>query len=301
MGIHYILLHSFLLSSFPSGSSINYYHDKFFLIGDDSNYILILDRNYKKIDSLNLFNYTGQRIPKTEKIDLEGSTIIGAAGRRHLFVSGSGSGQNRKKALVIPISKKGISKKELKDFIVDIDNFMQRMDAAGIDEINVEGVTEWKGNLILGNRGNLLNKNNHLIITTSDFWKKQHDAPVEIKKLLMPDDTSALVLGLSELCYVKEHDVLFMTFSSEATTNSYDDGVIGDSFLAMINNASAKLKAGELHAENLINLTTVDAIFKNQKIEGICAEVAGNKVILNLISDNDNGQSHLFKLEVNLK
>lgn len=301
MGIHYILLHSFLLSGFPSGSSINYYQDKFFLIGDDSNYILILDRNYQKIDSVNLFNYPGKRIPKANKVDLEGSAIIGAPGKRHLFVSGSGSGPNRKKAFLIPISKKGLLRTGVEDCIIDIENFMRRMDSAGIEEINVEGVTEWKGNLILGNRGNLLNQNNHLIITDSDFWKKQHHAPIQIKKLIMPGNVSSLALGLSELCYVKELDILFITLSSEATSNAYDDGVIGDGFIAMINGATGKLRSKEIHLENVVNLSDVDVKFKNRKIEGICAEPIKDKIILHLISDNDNGQSHLFKLVVDLK
>jgi hypothetical protein len=50
-------LSSLLLTDFPSGSSINYYDGKLFLVGDDANDILILDTDYKKIDSKLMADY----------------------------------------------------------------------------------------------------------------------------------------------------------------------------------------------------------------------------------------------------
>jgi hypothetical protein len=185
--------------------------------------------------------------------------------------------------MLIPVSKKGLGKFSLDDCLIDVGEFLRRVDSTDLHEINLEGATAWKDQLVLGNRGNLKNQKNHLIITNSDFWKKQHEAPIQIKNMIMPENLSRLGLGLSELCYVKERDILFFTLTSESTANAYDDGVIGDSFIGMIRDATVKLRADEVHLENIVNLTEVDRKFKDQKIEGVCAEKVGDKIILHLL------------------
>ena len=53
--------------------------------------------------------------------------------------------------------------------------------------------------------------------------------------------------------------------------------------------------------DQLINLSEVHVDFRNEKIEGLCVEVAQeNTLILHLISDNDNGESKLFKVKLKL-
>ena len=74
------LLQFLLLANFPSGSSINYYENKLYLLGDDARIIIILDTHYNVVDSLRLFDYPEKRIPKSQKIDLESSAIVTIAG-----------------------------------------------------------------------------------------------------------------------------------------------------------------------------------------------------------------------------
>ena len=51
----------------------------------------------------------------------------------------------------------------------------------------------------------------------------------------------------------------------------------------------------------MINLSDASNEFKNQKIEGICVErVSDDELLLHLISDNDNGESKLFKALVEI-
>src|SRR6187402_3566118 len=87
------LLKFLLLTDFPSGSSIAYHNDKFYLIGDDASHVLILDLNYSEIDSITLFNHPEKRIPKSEKADFEASTIVQVDNEPYLLVSGSASRQ----------------------------------------------------------------------------------------------------------------------------------------------------------------------------------------------------------------
>ncbi len=291
------IVKSLLISDFPSGSSLNFHEGRLYLIGDDSTHILVLDANYNKIDSIHLFDFAEKRIPKSDKIDLEGSAVMLIDGTNHLLIIGSASRKNRKRIIIIPFSEKGLDFNTLKNSIHKTKVFINRIKLNGLEEINLEGVCTLKNDLLLGNRGNRSNPSNHLIITERNFWQHQEEAKVLISKLLFPAEYNDEVLGLSELCYVEEMDMLLITLTSEASDNSYDDGVIGDSYISWIKTASRKMQHDELRIDGMINLSNVNTIFKNEKIEGITVEsVTGSEILLHLISDNDTGESRLFKI-----
>lgn len=301
MALKIILIKSLLLSDFPSGSSINYHQGKLYLIGDDATHILVLDNDYKKLDSVFLFDYAEKRIPKVDKTDLEGSVIFDIKGVPHLLIVGSASRKNRKRVIVIPFSETGLNFHSQKNSFYKTKNFTKRIRSNNIDEVNLEAVCYLKNDLILGNRGNLSTQTNQLIITDHDFWEHQDDARIIIRNLVVPSNYSSEPLGLSELCYVAEMDLLFITLTSEATANAYDDGEIGNSYLGWIKSASEKLTFEDVTPDGIINLSDVDPSFTKEKIEGICVEaVSADDMTIHLIADNDAGESRLFKLKVPL-
>jgi hypothetical protein len=293
------LIKSHVISDFPSGSSINFYKGNLYLIGDDSTNILILDSNYNKIDAVHLFDFEEKRIPKTEKIDLEGSVIYALEGVDHMLIVGSASRKNRKRIILIPFSENRLDFKTLKNAIHKTKVLAKRITASGIEEINLEGVCILKDDLILGNRGNRSQQSNHIIVTDKNFWQHQDDAKLIIRKLILPETYANAALGLSELCYIEQIDTLMITFTTEATDNAYDDGAIGDSYFGIIKNAAAKLQAAEIVIEKMIKLSDVDTIFSCQKIEGICVEsIIDSEIIFHLVADNDLGESRLFKVRM---
>lgn len=290
---------SLLIPDFPSGSSVNYHEGKFYLIGDDATNILVLDTSYQKIDSVHLFDYAEKRIPKADKTDLEGSTILEIEGVNHLLMVGSASRKNRKRIILIPFSATGLSFKTLQNSFHKTKAFIKRIKSQDIEEVNLEGVCLLKGDLVLGNRGNRSSQSNQLIITDRNFWEHQDDAKLFVRKLLVSDDHSAGILGLSELCYIDEKDMLLITLTSEATDNAYDDGAIGNSYIGWITNASTRLKADALKLDGMVSLADIDPVFKKEKVEGVCMEsVSGSDITLHLISDNDAGESRLFKIKM---
>ncbi len=292
------LLKFLLLADFPSGSSINYYDEKFYLIGDDASQILILDKDYGKIDSIRLFNYPEKRIPKPEKAELEASTLVRVNGKNHLLVLGSASREERKRVTLIPLL--GISLQEPPFTLCNYSEFIGRLISSGIEEINIEGVTEIADHILLANRGNVSSPKNQLIITNNYFWERQKESSVNILQLLSPATVSGFI-GVSDLFYLKSNDVLLLTLSSEATKNSYEDGKIGDSYIGWINDITQKIENPELKLDGLINLSDVSKEFNGEKIEGLCAESVTNEAcILHLVSDNDKGESKLFKVKMDL-
>jgi hypothetical protein len=285
-----------VLPDFPSGSSINYRNEKLYLIGDDANTILILDTDYKKVDSIRVFDHPEARIPKSKKSDLEASAFIRVNGTLHLLILGSASREQRKKVILMPLESLNVNKLYFREY--DDGEFIKRIVRNGIDEVNIEGITVIGNHLILANRGNNSNQKNHLIVTCNYFWEKQNEAPLHIRQLLVSPSINEFA-GVSELCYMKSKDILLFTLCSEATSNSYDDGVIGDSYIGWINNISNKIYDLTVTLDGTINLSDVSEEFKGQKIEGICVEdVKDDKPIIHLVSDNDGGESKLFKIKL---
>jgi hypothetical protein len=293
------LLKLLLLMDFPSGSSINYYNEKLYLVGDDASHILILDSNYEKVDSIKLFDHSEKRIPKTKKRDFEASTVVTDNGKSYLLVLGSASRESRKKVMLVPLLSSTFHEPSFTEYYDG--EFITRLVASGIQEVNIEGVTLVGDRIVLANRGNSSNPKNHLIVTESNFWEKQKESRVNVSRLLSPAGRGGFI-GISALFYLKQNDVLLVTLSSEVTSNSYDDGAIGNSYIAWIDNITQKINNPDLKLDGLINLADADKAFKGEKIEGICVESTMNEeFILHLISDNDKGESKLFKVKMDLK
>ncbi len=55
------------LKSFPSGSGIEYFDDKVYLVGDDAARILVMNKRWKEKYDIALFESTEKRIPKKLK------------------------------------------------------------------------------------------------------------------------------------------------------------------------------------------------------------------------------------------
>jgi hypothetical protein len=289
-----VLLRSLLLNNFPSGSAINYYDGKLYLTGDDANNLLVLNSNYQEIDSIQLFDYPEKRIPKGQKADFETAVLVNVSDKAHLLVLGSASNMEREKGMLIPLPVSD----EPKEFYYA--EFIKRVKLKGIPEINIEGAALIGDHLILSNRGNSAHQENHLIITESDFWMQQNEAAVSVLRITMPLNIREFP-GISELCYIESKNILLFTISTEATNNSYDDGVIGDSYIGWVNDIDQRLQWPEIMLDGLINLSEVDVVFKGEKIEGICMEsVSGDELLLHLIADNDQGESRLFNIKLEM-
>src|SRR6218665_2039880 len=290
-------LTSLLLADFPSGSSINYYKDKLYLIGDDATAILVLDKAYGKLNIIPVFEYNqATRVPKALKPDFETSCIVPDAGRDHLLVLGSASRANRMQGLLVPLEESSATSQATTVF--SLTDFFHRLTTIG--EINIEGSTSIDSQLVLSNRANSSNPYNTLIITPADFWKQQASSTIGIVRLVIPG-TQKDVMGVSELCYVKEKDLLLLTLSTEPTANAYDDGAIGDSYIGWISAISTKLNQQEVAVEGIVNLPQAHKELAGEKIEGITIErVEDDTLITHLVSDNDKGQSRLFKLKITI-
>lgn len=289
------LIKSLSLPDFPSGSSLTFYQDNIYLIGDDATDILVLDAQYNQRSLIHLFDYAEKRIPKPIKQDFETSTIVHVDGIDHLLVLGSGSSTNRKKGILIPL------KDSLHDNVriqtVDYSEFIDRLERMDFGEINIEGSTVIGNHFILSNRANSKNLLNKLIITEYSFWKNQAQPNISVSALVLPGNSN-VVIGVSELCYLSSRDMLLMTLSTELTDNAYEDGPVGDSYIGWVEKIESKVGQPTITLDGMQNLAESNAAFQGEKIEGICVERAHEgELIFHLISDDDLGHSTLFKVK----
>ncbi|HEY9258150.1 DUF6929 family protein [Chitinophaga sp.] len=309
------LLRTLLLHDFPSASAVEYFDGKLYLIGDDATCILVLDSNYRVVKSIPIADAPGPRMAKTEKPDFEASALIRWRGASYLLASGSLATEKRRQLLLVPLEVEGattapsnnpavVSATPLSTHLQRInypDTFVPQLLATGIRELNIEGATVIGNTLLLSNRGNDAYPVNQLILIANGFWESEQLPPFSVLPLTLLTPTGAFA-GVSELCYVPEKDWLLCTLSSEATTNAYDDGAIGDSYIGWITDISQKLTHTTLAIDGWLNLAAADAVFKMEKIEGICVErITEDTLVLHLVSDNDGGESRLFKVALSLK
>lgn len=320
------LLHTLLLPDFPSASAVEYFDGRLYLIGDDATCILVLDKDYHIITSIPIADTPGKRIAKVEKPDFEASALITLQGQHYLLASGSLATEQRRQLLLLPLQAGGeVSDPASASSIPAMNGpipttqpvndpasadlqrinyppvFISQLLATGIHELNIEGATVIGNTLLLSNRGNDAYPVNQLILIANAFWEQEQLPPFSVLPLTLLTPTGVFA-GVSELCYVAEKDLLLCTLSSEATTNAYDDGAIGDSYIGWIADISQKLTHASVAIEGWLNLAVADPVFKTEKIEGICVEhITEDGLVLHLVSDNDGGESRLFKVGLTLQ
>jgi hypothetical protein len=285
------LLDSKQLPDFPSGSGIEYYDDRVYLVGDDSPSVLVMNKKWKSIKKINLFDSDTDRIPKRIKSDIEATAIVQVNKSARLLMLGSGSrDQFRNKAILL-----NLTSLETEEF--DLQIFYTRLKQAGLTELNIEGAAMVEEQIILCSRGHKANPSNCLIITSKDFWKNQDDAEILILKMELEQPEH--FMGVSGLTYSVKNDWLLFTMSTEDTNHAYADGRIGDSYLGIIENVSRKIGRKKMKVNSLINLSEVNEKFKGNKIESVCIQRdKENNLKLHLVADNDIGDSFLFKIKL---
>jgi len=274
------------LTDYPSASSLEFYNEKLYVIGDDAASIWILDNEHRFLDSIILFPSKEKRIDPALKADLESSTIISKANKNYLVLFSSFSTTKRNKTIFVDLDN---PKNSLKQIVSDLDN-------VAVQELNIEGAAAINNNLILSNRANTTHTNNTFIITTID--SSGISKTNKTLTIVLPKKKN--IIGISGITYVKEKDMMLFTASTENTPNAYSDGEIGTSYIGYIKNISKKLNTESVKVTKLISISKYLAEPSAQKIESITVEsIKGKKVIIHLAADNDNGESTLFKLRLN--
>lgn len=284
------LLASTLITDLPSASALEFFHDRLYVFGDDGALLAILDTNYRLIDTVRFLPDTGYRIQKETKPDIEAAAIFMEGKFIHLYAFGSMSASNRELIFSFPLSS-------LDNFSTS--PFVITPDTSIIKQLNIEGACFVKEYLLLANRGNTTYPKNHLIKTSfsKENFMAGGSAPIKsIQEIILPSST--LPIGISGLYFVEEMNMLLFTASEENTPDAISDGTIGDSYLGIVKNFNRR-KEKTMRPDHLIKLSSISPLFKGQKIESVALQqIEGDKLVLHLAADNDNGESTLCKIRL---
>lgn len=258
-------------------------------MGDDAPTLLLLNRRLQERKQVRVFDVQQKRIPYAEKPDIESATLVQTGKQNALWLLPSFSTAGRNKAIVLNLEQNE-PKPEI--HILSLRN-------PGLNHTNIEGAAMIGKSLFLANRANSGSPVHYLLqyaFTNNSIGQN----PERTYTLSLPAIKNTV--GISGLHYAAKKDVLFVTVSTEVSSTATTDGVIGDSYLAMVQNCSRQLNGGNtLKADTLINLTPVLKRNKPMKIESVAVhKVAGRRLRLFLAADNDDGTSHLFRVSVRL-
>ncbi len=288
---HLQLLKTTYLPHYPSASTLAYHNGRLYVMGDDATQLLVLNKHHQLIDSLRLFKGNEKRLAKDIKADVESSAFIQKGKETFLVLFSSFSSLTRRQVFAINIESKKVKR--------DFRRFRQKPQLSAIKEWNIEGAACAGSQLLFSNRANYTYKTNFLLLMPPNLKKGFKKSNPSVISLQLPPSEN--VIGVSGLAYLAKEDLLLLTATTEITDNAYTDGEIGDSYLGYITNLSAKLKDSTIRVEKLLNLTPILAQPSLQKIESVAVEeVTDNKAVLHLASDNDNGESTLFKIRFTL-
>ena len=268
-------------ANYPSGSTVSYLDDHFYIMGDDASELLILNGELKETGRIPLFPQgEDKRIDKAVKADIESSAVINRNGKKLLLLLGSGSvSPHRDSAFLVDPQTKHIQRLDLESFYDQL-----RKD---FKQLNIEGAALVGDELVLGIRANRTYPDNYLVVASSDVFSLRFKRKILIK---LPVGGA----GISGLDFDHRRDILFITFSTEDTPNAYEDGVAGDSYLAVIPDITRQLGQKELEIHSVTKLTDLNSDFFRQKIESVA--LTDEKDQLLLVADDDKGNTTLFRL-----
>ncbi|THU38437.1 hypothetical protein FAM09_17370 [Niastella caeni] len=272
----------------PIGSNLEFFNDTMYLVDDDASDMVALNKKWQTLATHQLLRYDDPKILPGSKSDFEATTIVEVNSIPRLLVLGFDVKDNHHKAILVNLDD--YTKEEY-----DITEFYNRLkETVGI--INIESAAIVLGKLILCNRDHKSAPENHIIVTDADFWKHQGTAEITTVSFDLPQ-TSNQVVGLSGLTYSYKNDWLIVSLLSESTDK--DHKTTGDSYLAVIENASRKVVRKKMKVNSLFHLNETNEGFTGFNMHSVCIRSEKSRRLkLFLLADNKAGKNGVFTVRV---
>jgi hypothetical protein len=277
------------LPDLPTGSNLEFFNDAIYVVDDDASDMLVLNKKWQIQSTNKLFLNGEPQMVSKARSDFEATTIVVINLIPRLLVLGYDAKDKCHKAVLWNLDD--LTKEEH-----DITEFYNRLKAE-VGVINIESAAIVLGKLVLCNRDHKQSPENHIIITDEDFWRNQDTAEITTISFDLPE-TPKQVVGLSGLTYSYKNDWLVATLLTEAGTGN-DNAASGDSYLAVIENASRKVVRKKMKVNTLFHLSDTDPSFAGYNIQsvGIRTEKS-QRLKLQLLADNNAGVNGVFTVRL---
>ena len=283
-------------SSISALSGVACVGNDLYLVGDDVGYLLKTNQKNSisratVFEKIPLFESSKQialsAFSKEAKPDFEALSSIIFDGQPQLLVMGSGSTENRKKALLYNPANHQI--RILLD-TADYHFLEHAFELTGGADLNIEAVCSDQNNLYIFQRGNINRFHGVLVF---DLIKLQNGKSLESSlknsfNLTLPELEGA-ASGISDAYFLVEKNLIIATAAVEQTLNTYDDGAVLGSFILIFS------PEGKILYTHLIQDSKEQTLAI--KVEGITwLESTSDGEVFLLVTDSDGGDSEVFKL-----
>lgn len=285
-----------IITNVPSASGLHYLNGSIWLVGDDAIEVFEMDedlqiQNQYQISSIR--NKKDGRVLKSIKADFESMDYFDSK----LLMLGSGSKIIARDTAVLfdMIQRKIILQSNTRllfDHLMEIGNIDTSV------SINIEGLASDDQYFYLLHRGNIDGNNNIYRIGKKELlhYLKTNDLPkVDCFRFNLPE-IEGYLSGFSGACISPDQKYLLFTSSVEATQDVYHDGEVLGSFIGYIpldgEGKMSNLKAWPVQKDEVILKT------KLESISVLSQEKDQFKLIC--VSDNDNGESGVYRLIMNI-
>jgi len=281
------ILHKTAIANLPSGSGLVKSGNTYYAIGDDSPFFFTLDSTFSVVSATpfpGIGAYTGVRIPKPVKPDLEAMDL---AGENEIAVFGSGS-RSPQRDVFYRILLQDTPRIERYD-LTPLYNYLKSLDAFADSELNIEAAACYGGDIYLFNR----NKNMVIWFGYADLLAGlQQRIPFPepgISECALPE-FHGVKAGFSGATALHQQSKIIFTASLELTDNAYDDGAILGSIIGVMDIADNGAPAS-------ITYCRIDDAGVELKAESVIIdeEIAVGKTGVILITDDDKGNSTAIK------
>ncbi len=283
------------LFGIPSASGIEVTGGQIFVIGDDSAWLFVLNRQYELVRRIRLYepvSGTAHRIPKPMKADLEAMAAFQYRGSPQLFVIGSGSAQNRN--VGFRIETEGAFRVHAYDLSGFYGFLRRHPQIVGNRRLNLEGLAVSKDTIFFLQRGNVSGINALVSLPLPVFFDcLENNRPVaepDIRNCQLPE-IQGLLSGFSGLAAIDSHRLLF-TATLENTADEIADGQSLGSFAGVIDLRQpetrlrfAPILANQPYASKVESIAVLEMISENH-LHALA------------VTDSDGGVSELLVLEI---
>jgi hypothetical protein len=289
----------------PSGSGMGWHDGRYFVVGDDSPYLFVLDRKFAIRDRFLLKTYPvgpSGRIAKDLKPDYEAMATAHWNGTVWSLILGSGSEVARQVGYLVSIDGRFTSKARNMGALYR--DFAALAGFKADELVNIEALAIANDTAYLFNRGNA-GRNLIFRVPLKELMSYMSGATgkiadIHLHEVLLPS-LKGVQAGLSGADFWPEIDSLVYSASVEQTDNARDDGAVLGSYLGLI--ALSMLKDGAMldltRSAQLITKASTPVATKVESI--VLTHTDHGSATGAFLSDNDDGSSGFFELKLTLR
>jgi hypothetical protein len=294
------IIHKYSLKQVPSASGVEFFAEKYYLIGDNSADLWVLNQKYEVLAQPSLFEpevLENEVIPKKLKPDFEAMTTLTWKTKPKLLILGSGSRpETRENAYWVDLEElTKIRKYSLKKVYRQIRDILTLNPE---QKVNIEAACANENFICLFQRGNISGKNAMLVYDLKNFIRflKKKTKKIKTPQVYYYDlpKLNDIQAGFSGASFVANTQEIVFTASVEDTEDEIADGKMLGSFVGIIDFAQPE-QAPKVSVVKYRRKTFLG------KIESITIrEVQADAWLALAVTDSDGGLSEILELRIEI-